>query len=271
MTDVLASVDLFAFTSYRSYFQGLAEVWTAAGGSMQELARVLGFSSPNFVQQLIGGKRNLTEAAAAKVAGNLGFKEAGRQYLLALVRLARAKDAGELSSLMRDMKRLVGRAKRRSVTDTTIFDHWLYGVVFEMFKLERFASAEDLAAAEMRVGVTAQQLRQSFDFLVQRGYLVQVGGRWTPAAVEFQPQNDVRRINSQQNHLKFFVLAQHRINDELADREFQGLTFAAKESRLPELKERIRAFIRAVDADFAEDSGGDQVVRLQLGLFKVLR
>lgn len=30
-------------------------------------------------------------------------------------------------------------------------------------------------------------------------------------------------------------------------------------------------FIRAVDEEFAEDEGGDQVMRLQLGLFKILK
>ena len=85
------------------------------------------------------------------------------------------------------------------------------------------------------------------------------------------PQNDVRRINSQQNHLKFFQFVQHRISDELDDREFQGLTFAFRQSRLPELKDKIRGLIREVNEEFADDSDPDQVMRLQLGLFKILK
>lgn len=263
--------DIFAFTSYRAFLQALAERWTAEGKSLQGLAKHCGFSSPNFVQQLVRGKRNLTEAAADKLAHNLALKEGQRQYLLALVRLSRAKNAQDIEAGLAQMKRLVGRAKRKSIADTSVFDHWLYGVVFEMFKLERFATPEDLASAETRVGVTAAQLQQAFDFLVKRGYLKQQGGRWRPAEVEFQPQNDVRRINGQQNHLKFLVLAQHRMNDGLADREFQGMTFAAKESRVPELKERVRAFVQAINEEFADDPGADQVMRLQLSLFKILR
>lgn len=263
--------DIFAFTSYRAFLQALAERWTAEGKSLQGLAKHCGFSSPNFVQQLVRGKRNLTEAAAEKLARNLALKEGERQYLIALVRLSRAKGANEIEVALTQMKRLVRRAKRRSIADTSIFDNWLHGVVFEMFKLARFTTPEDLTTAETRVGTTTLQLRQSFDFLAKRGYLKLHDGRWRPADVEFQPQNDVRRINGQQNHLKFLVLAQHRMNDELADREFQGMTFAAKESRLPELKERVRAFVQAVNEEFAEDAGADQVMRLQLSLFKILR
>jgi uncharacterized protein (TIGR02147 family) len=272
MTDAAQTdVDIFAFISYRSYLEAVASQWTRHGGSMQALARQLGFTSPNFVQQIVAGKRNLTEQAALKAASGLGLAENERRYLLALVRLTRAKDPGETSQIMLSMKRLVGRARRRQVVDSSIFDHWLYGVVFEMFKLERVSNEQDLAAARLRIGVTAAQLGQAFTFLTQRGYLVRSQDRWVPAKVDFQPQNDVRRINSQQNHLKFLTQAQHRLSDELFDREFQGLTFAVKEARFTELKERIRAFIRAVDEEFAEDEGGDQVLRLQLGLFKILK
>ena len=40
---------------------------------------------------------------------------------------------------------------------------------------------------------------------------------------------------------------------------------------MADLKDRIREFIRLINDEFAEDSGADQVVRLQMGLFKVLK
>lgn len=264
-------VDIFGFINYRSYFEALAEQWTQRGGSMHALAKHLGFKSPNFVQQIIAGKRNLTEQAALKVASNLKLADVEHRYLNALVYLARSKDAEHSQRILQTMKRLVSKAKRQLIVESTIFDNWLYGVVFELFKLEQYSTEEDLTSARMRAGVTSEQLSQAFAFLTQRGYLVRSGERWIAAPLDFQPHNDVRRINSQQNHLKFFSMAQHRLSDKLSDREFQGLTFAIKESRFPDLKERVRAFIRAINEEFAEDHGGDQVMRLQLGLFKILK
>jgi uncharacterized protein (TIGR02147 family) len=269
--DGLGDIDIFTFTNYRSYLRTLATVWTDQGKTMSALAEFCGFSSPNFIQQLIAGRRNLTSAAAEKVAAKLCLKDPARQYLFLLVQLSRAKKPEELDKLMRSMKRLVVRAKRLSIRDSSIFDHWLYGIVFEMFKLDRFKSEADLLSAELRISVPAQQLRQSFEFLIQHKYLRAQAGKWITADVEFQPHNDVRKINSQQNHLKFLVLAQHRMNDELSDREFQGLTFAAKENRMPEMKDRIRTFIRAINDEFSEDFDGDQILRLQLSLFQILK
>src|SRR5690606_19084387 len=153
----------------------------------------------------------------------LKLKEIEKKFLMLMVDLEKTADTDDSMRILNRMKKMIGRAKHTSIVDTTIFDHWLYGVVFEIFKLGAVKNMVDLTSIRTRISVSSEQLKEACQFLSRKGYLLEKDNEFVPSAVEFQPQNDVRRINSQQNHLKFFQLAQHRVNDELADREFQGL------------------------------------------------
>ncbi len=81
----------------------------------------------------------------------------------------------------------------------------------------------------------------------------------------------LRRIDLQLCHTRFLQLAQHRLNDPLTDREYQGLTAAIKKEEFEAIRKRCRDFIAELNRDFAVDRDGDDVIRIQLSVFKLIQ
>ena len=107
----------------------------------------------------------------------------------------------------------------------------------------------------------------------ERGYLEfdAEKNRYIPKDVTIETDNDLRNFDLQRNHNRFLQAAQLRLNDDLKDREFQGLTLSIPKSRLPELKDMMRDFVKQVNEKLDGPEEADLVLRLQMAAFIIAK
>jgi len=263
---------VFSFTSYRDYLDAYCKYFVAStGSSIREFCRRCGVGSPNYFQQVIAERRNLTRHFAEKFAKGAKLSQLETEFLHELVNLTHAPDITRQQNALTKMKSIIRRSQKTKVKAAGIHSSWLNGVLWELAKTELFSRDPARLKEVLRGSASEEDISAALRLLVKNGFLVINKDTSTPspALVEFEPSNDIRRIDLQRSHLRFLQLAQHRINDTLADREFQGLTVAVKSHRFEEIRHKCREFIRQLNSEFSEDTDGNEVLRIQLCMFKL--
>ncbi|MBW8888047.1 MAG: TIGR02147 family protein [Fibrobacteres bacterium] len=169
---------VFAYTDFRRY---LRDFYTDRKGSTRRFsfrafAQAAGFSSPNFIQLVMDGKKNLAGDSASRLAEAMGLTGEEAAHFLDLVRFAQAKDVETRS---RALESLEARQRRDGPAlladdDAAYLAHWYLPVIRELAALPGFS--EDPAWIARRLGfpVPAKDIRAALDFLERKGYLARV-------------------------------------------------------------------------------------------------
>ena len=74
--------------------------------------------------------------------------------------------------------------------------------------------------------------------------------------------NDRRNLDLQEIHKAFLSFAQHKLNDDKSQREYQSLTIAVPSERIPELKQKIRGFIKELNEELSDIPEPNMVVNV---------
>ncbi|MGE0172339.1 MAG: TIGR02147 family protein [Oligoflexales bacterium] len=262
---------IYKFTNYRDYLQASLTKLKEDGLSFRALAKKAELGSPSYFQAILSGKKNITVKTATKIADALDLKGNQRKYFLDLVNLDLC-DPAEKAGIYEDMRRCMKRDLYNDVVDADIFFHWLNIVIRELATTDCILNVDSICE---KLGNLAKrsEVEKSLDFLVKRKWLIPTGeeGRYSQAAVKLAVLNDMRSIDIQRSHLNYLDIAKHRINDDLDEREYQGLTISVPETLLPEIKTRIRDFMQEMRDFLRNRDNCDAVIRVQCMAFKVTK
>lgn len=257
-------VDVFTYLAYRPFLADFV-AWKKAqrGLTFRALAQRSGINSPNYLQQVIAGNRNLTAATAAKVATGLGLTAAEKKYFLSLVELEQAKTDARRQEVLDDLKAHLAKARKVPLKTPSIHAHWLHSLIWESAALEGADMSPSALAKRFRNVAAEDEIKSSLAFLEKQGWLE--NGKQKPIA--FEPLNDVRRVEIQQCHLKYLELAKRRLIDPLDEREFQALTLAIPRGRMAEVKKAMRALVIDLNEKFSGLPGADAVLQIECAAF----
>lgn len=262
---------VFAYENYRDYLKDLADKLLEDGTSIRGFLRDAGIKSPSYLKETIQKKRNLTVEAAKKIAQALNLKERESQYLCLLVKLdlPRYKDK---SRILDDMRALSKQSMRQDVQDSSIYDHWLHSVLWVLADVPDFEMTVENVSQKMRGMASKEDIKKSIEFLRKKKLLIPTHkpNAYKQADIYFTPSNDIRRIDIQRSHLHYLDLAKHRINDDVKDREFQGLTIAIERDQFPVIKEEMRKFVKTLENKLDAANDPQKVIRIQCCAFEVV-
>jgi uncharacterized protein (TIGR02147 family) len=261
---------IYAFGNYRAYLAAFLDAKKAGGESFRQVAKACGITSPNYFQQVIARKRNMTVATAVKVAAGFALDERARKYFVALVQFEH--DPGADKEQILEKLRLYAKEQgRKSVRDVAIHSSWLHGVVWELARTEGFVFTLENVQARLGHIASKKDIEESMAFLKKQKWLVpsDVPGVMKQNEIHFEILDDVRRIDLQRTHLRFLEIAKHRISDDLDDREYRYLTIAVPRSKFPVIKQKIRDFHAEIWKELDGASPPETVVHLQICLFKL--
>lgn len=178
---------IFGYTDFRRYLRDFytGRKASARRFSFRAFAQAAGFSSPNFILQVMEGKKNLAGDSAERLAEAMGLKGEAAAHFLDLVRFGQAKDVEARS---RALESLEARQRRDGPTlladdDAAYLSHWYLPVIRELAALPDFS--EDPAWISRRLGfpVPAKDIRAALDFLERKGYLARVAQEGTERLV----------------------------------------------------------------------------------------
>lgn len=263
---------VFNYDDYAYFLADYLEfLKTEKGFSYRQLSRQAGFKSPNYLQKIAEGQRNLTAQSALKLADAMLLNEEEARFFCLLVE--RDSASGDTQALQHRMNILRNRANAESSSNTAIFNTWLHSVLWEL--VPTLGPEVNIAILKDRLGhvASAEAIEASFNFLIEKGYLQRNEARgFVQRPIIFNYPNDSRRdLEIQRTHNTYLKMAQHRLNDSLSDREFQGLTISVSASKMPEIKLKIRTFLSRLSEELADDDLADQVIRIQFCAFRITK
>lgn len=179
-----------AYTDFRAYLRDFYadRKKRTRRFSFRAFAGAAGFVSPNFILQVMEGKKNLTAESAARLAQAMELGEEDAAYFLDLVRFGQAKDVAERG---RALESLEARRRRDGPAilgedDAAYLAHWYLPVIRELAALPDFSEDPAWIARRLAFPVPAKEIRAALGFLERKGYLERTGtdGARTSGKVE---------------------------------------------------------------------------------------
>jgi uncharacterized protein (TIGR02147 family) len=266
--------NLFAYDDYRKYlvdvFAFLKE--TKRGFSFRFFSREAGFASPNFLQLVMKGKRNLTSESVPKFARALKLGKAEAEFFDALVFFNQADTSEEKTRFYTRMtrSRRYREVHQLEKDQFRYFSRWFYAAVRELLLLPDFREEPDWIARKLYPSITAREAQEALELLLELRLAERdAGGGLRQVERTVSSGAEVRSLavkNFHKEMLKNAALTLDRVPP--AERDVSGAMMAIPEARVGELKEAVARFrkeILAMAASFGEPA--DRLYQLNLQLF----
>ena len=99
------TLDLLHYTDYRQLLAEYLRWRREVDGAFlaKELMLKAGFTGPNYLRELLDGKKNLSEEGAARLAAAMGLSEPDQLHFTRLVRFNQSRQAEEKLALLQEM------------------------------------------------------------------------------------------------------------------------------------------------------------------------
>ena len=264
--------DILEYTSYRQYIADYyADKKAKSAFSWQEFTRAAGFSSPVHLKYASEGKLNLSDAAALRVAQAMHLAGYEQDYFCEMVRFDNAKTDAEKKDAFGRMLSIADSVKAKIIEGDSFryFESWKNPVLREL--APAMPGAKPLALARAcRPEITAAEVTETLNFLVKAGLLQKdKDGNYkqTERGVTTGPM-EVTPIAVREMHRQMGEFALEAIEGVAQDkRHFSGLTLGITRDAYEKIVQETAEFRKRVITIATQDSGMDEVYRLNVQLF----
>ncbi|SHM19932.1 TIGR02147 family protein [Fibrobacter sp. UWB7] len=264
--------DILEYTSYRQYIADYyADKKAKSAFTWQEFTRAAGFSSPVHLKYASEGKLNLSDAAALRVAQAMHLAGYEQDYFCEMVRFDNAKTDAEKKDAFGKMLSIADSVKAKIIEGDSFryFESWKNPVLREL--APAMPGAKPLALARAcRPEITAAEVTETLNFLVKAGLLQKdKDGNYkqTERGVTTGPM-EVTPIAVREMHRQMGEFALDAIEGVAQDeRHFSGLTLGITREAYEKIVQEIAEFRKRIITIATQDSGMDEVYRLNVQLF----
>ncbi|MDH5672281.1 MAG: TIGR02147 family protein [Myxococcales bacterium] len=268
-----AAVDVFRFSDYREFLGAFYEQKKRrkSGYSLRAFSRRVGLGSPNYLQLVIDGKRNLSPALDLRFAGACELEGESAAYFCALVAYRQAKGADE-RELQR--KRLLSFQRYRKVHKLAVaqqeyHSQWYVPAIRELALREDFQGDPAWIARTLLPKISSRAAARALRVLSELGLLVRdESGTWVQAEPLLDTEDQPLGDQIVRYHREMMRLASESIERvPRAEREIASLTLCLSPARMEELKAELERIEQDLLQRFGSDDAAERVVQLNFQLF----
>lgn len=268
---------VYDYLDYRSYLADMFHYRKADASyySYRYFSNKAGFASPNFLQLVINGKRNLTNASIAKVAKGFGLKKKEREFFEFLVFMNQATAHDEKNHYYRKMISIVGNNNIGTIAKDQ-YDYlskWYYPAIREILPVEAGVVSPEQIAAKLNPKITVKQAEAALK-LLEKLKLIRKSpdGSWEQARRDISTGPEVKSMAVGNFHREMIQLAVESIDRfSSSHRDVSGLTLSIRRESIPELKARIISFRKELMELAGVDENPDMVVQINIQLFPLTK
>jgi len=270
--------ELLEYMNYREYLKDWY-LWmkdTRQGFSYRTFSRWAGFKSPNQLQLIIKGKRNITPETINLFVRILKLNRRQRTYFELLVNLNQATSAESKAGYLMELTGYFKKYKdnlRHSQLEYLM--RWYYPVIRELMTTQGFRPERHYIAKRVGHGITPRNVDEAIEKLVQLGLVKKDKGGslvQTDAVVTTGPETDAAA--SYFYHWQMMHLAVAALNEQLPhERNFSGITLACREEDVPEIAQMLTDCRRQILTylENRKKTKDDDVYQLNVQLFRVTK
>jgi uncharacterized protein (TIGR02147 family) len=266
-------------TDYRDFLSAMVDYLkrTNPRFSYRWFARVAGFSSPNFLQLVATGRRNLSADAIPKFARGLGLDAGEAAVFSTLVHLGQARDDAARNHHYAELRQHAARrgsVRRMEAAQFDAYSNPMALAIRELIATPGFREDPAWIARRLRPRNTPTAVRRALEKLLETGLVERdEQGRLRSVDRTISTGPQVRSLAVRNYHREMLALASRSLDEvPVADRDLTALTVAVGRAEFEEIRRRVERFrseiLELADGPVAEDA---EVYQLAVQLFPLTR
>ena len=276
--------DLFAYLDYRKFLRDAFEAMQAEGKkptgsgkvSFRSFAKEAGYSSPNFLQLVIAGSRNLSPANMPGTIRALDLNKQESEFFANLVAFEQAQGFEEKNFHYQRMLRSRRHAEVRPIDkgQYEYLDQWYHPAVRELLGHKDCNGNPSWIAERLHPRITVAQAEKSIDLLERLGLIRKddATGKWTQTEAQISTAPEVASLAVANYHRSMLKLAADSIENFDADaRDLRAVTLGIPKARYAEVKRKLEDLWRELIA--MSDTAGtvEDVYQINMQAFPLTR
>lgn len=141
--------------------------------SVRAWARAIGLRQSATLSQILNGDRGVPVRLVPGLSRSLGLRPAERRYFEALLGLSRARTAAEQERWMTRARAIYESVaiELEAIEDLKLLDHPVLSALLGLVERPDFRYDTRWIQRRLQLSVDAKTLRESFDYLLARGFL----------------------------------------------------------------------------------------------------
>lgn len=238
--------NLFHYDDYRQYLKDWYEFKKAKEAyTYRKFSEEAGFRSPNQLQLVFQGKRNITEETLNNYLKILNLKISERKYFSLLVDFNQSKDPGEKKKVLKEIDAL---RKRKGFLERAKQDqyitNWYYTAIFEMVHLKDFQEDGEWIAKKLGSLITAAKANEALKDLLDLKLLERnAEGRLVQTQEYVSTGSETQSLAAYLYHEQMIKLTLDTLEKGNAEkRNLTALTFSLREKDYEEIVQEIHKF-----------------------------
>lgn len=269
---------LYEYSDYRKFLMDYYAGKKRAnpGYSHRVFAKQAGLSSPSHLLMIINGERNLSIKTIEKFAEGLKLSGKEKKYFELLVLFNQTNDLQTKAKYFSEIMTLKLASKKLHKLEKEKFDFlskWFVVAIYVLVDIRGFKNDPHWIAKRLGGNITSSQAAEAIESLLKLGMLEnsedhslrQVSGAITVP-------DDTRSVAVFNYHQTMIRLASEALRlIPASSREMNGATISIPHDKLPEIKEKIRAFRKEINQIASSFENPDEVFQLNIQLFPLTK
>lgn len=266
--------DIYQYESAPRFLKAVLDSQKQRNLSLRGFSQRAGIKSPATLSLILRGKRAITSDMGHRLSDALNLQGRRKSYFLSLCRLTTLEGREESVRLQEELLQLraVASTEPLQMAQYRFLSNWSYVTLYVLVGLSDFTPDTELLARKLGNGITAREVANALDDLMQLGLLVKDGDRYRQGLGSvIKTSEDVASLAIQSFHRQMGALALKALNGPVAEREFTGTTVAVAPEQLPEVKEQIRKFRENLDQFIERGKNRKRVYQLNVQFFPITK
>ncbi len=266
--------NIFEYSDYRQYLSDYytQKKMTHSSYSHRLFASQAGLSSPSHLLMIIKGERNLSMKTIPKFSDGLKLSQKEKRFFELLVLYSQTEDLqmkakyfGEIISIKANLAGLHKLEKEKF----EFLSKWYAVAIYVLIDLKNFKPDPNWISKRLGGKVTVSQIKETLENLLNLK-MIEVdsikGLKQSSGAVTVA--DDTKSMAVFEYHTSMIKLAADALRKNAnSEREMNGATISIPKDKLPELKEKIRAFRKEINQLASSYENPDEVYQLNVQLF----
>lgn len=269
-----SQTNIFDYSDYRKY---LADYYSQKkndnpGYSHRVFARQAGLSSPSHLLMIIKGERNLSLKTIPKFAEGLNLSAKEKRYFELMVLYTQTEELELKARYFGEIIAIKATSSGLYKLEKDKFDflsQWFAPAIYVLIGMDSFKPDPQWISRRLRGKITPTQATETIEKLLKLNMIEpdpikgfrQVSGAVTVA-------DDTRSLAVFEYHQSMIRLAFEALkNSPISEREMAGVTISIPKNRLPEIKEKIRAFRKEMNQLASSYEEAEEIYQMNIQLF----
>lgn len=268
---------VYDYLDYRSYLIDMFHYRKADAPhfSYRYFSNKAGFGSPNFLQLVVKGRRNLTNASIAKIARGFDLKKKEREFFEYLVFMNQATVHDEKNHYYRKMISLAGYRSIATINKDQYeyFSKWYYPVIRELLPLGEEVATPEKIATKLNPKITPKQAVSALQLLEKLNLIKKnPKGGWKQIDGDISTGPEIKSMAVANFHKEMLQLSIASIDRfHASQRDTSGLTLSIRREKLQEMKARLVSFRKELMELASLEEKPDMIVQINIQMFPLTK